>query len=81
MCGADKDIDRASRQYVGGIADARGGSWGRDEGRVGCMEVVFLDWHVSMVGYAFCFVKCERGGSVVLGYSLCGGGMLGVANM
>lgn len=45
------------------------------------MEVVFLNWDMSMVGYEFCFVKCERGGSGVLGYSLRGGGMLDVANM
>ena len=45
------------------------------------MEVVFLGWHVSMVGYVFCFVKCGAGEASVLGYGLCGEGMLDVANM
>lgn len=44
------------------------------------MEVVFLGWHVSMVGYVFCFVKFGEEASV-LGYGLCGEGMLDVANM
>ena len=44
---------------------------------VGCVEVGFLDWHVSMVGYVFCLVKCGEGRFRRLGVWLVGGRNVG----